>query len=82
MIFDPELRRRYDTLGHDFGQVPEGVRLRGRGMPNRRGEPGFGQVPEGLGLVADLLDRIEQLESAQRRRLPNPTASRGPRRWT
>jgi hypothetical protein len=59
VIFDPELRRRYDTLGHDFGQVPEG-----------------------LGLVADLLDRIEQLESAQRRRLPNPTASRGPRRWT
>jgi hypothetical protein len=43
---------------------------------------GFGLNYAALGLVADLLDRIEKLESAQRRRLPNPTASRGPRRWT
>jgi hypothetical protein len=43
---------------------------------------GFGLNYAALGLVADLLDRIERLESAQRRRIPNPTSSRGPRRWT
>jgi hypothetical protein len=43
---------------------------------------GFGLNYAALGLVADLLDRIERLESAQRRRPAIPTASRGPRPWT
>ncbi|MEY2580839.1 MAG: chaperone modulatory protein CbpM [Ilumatobacteraceae bacterium] len=40
---------------------------------------GFGLNYAALGLVADLLDRIERLEAAQRRRPAIPTASRGPR---
>jgi hypothetical protein len=43
---------------------------------------GFGLNYAALGLVADLLDRIERLEAAQRHPLPPPTSSRGPRPWT
>jgi DNA-binding transcriptional MerR regulator len=43
---------------------------------------GFGLNYASLGLVVELLDRIAELEAAQRRRPLEPASPRGARRWT
>jgi chaperone modulatory protein CbpM len=43
---------------------------------------GFGLNYASLGLVVELLDRIAQLEAAQRRRPLESASPRGARRWT
>jgi hypothetical protein len=84
----PEVLRRFVALGlvpatqdadgqlwFSPNQIPKVARL-------QRLRAGFALNYAALGLVADLLDRIERLESAQRRRPPIISASRGTRPWT
>jgi hypothetical protein len=84
----PELVRRLVTLGlieatRDASgslwfapaQIAAVARL-------QRLRAGFALNYAALGLVADLLDRVAQLETDKHRRLPHPSVSTGARRWT
>ena len=83
----PDVVRRFVALGlieasHDASggmwlapsQLPAVARL-------QRLRAGFALNYAALGLVVDLLDRIDRLEAAQRRH-PSATAPTGARQWT
>lgn len=85
--YHPDMVRRLVALGvirastdasgsywFELDQIAATARL-------RRLRAGFALNYAALGLVADLLDRIDRLEAAQRRRLAAPPNPSGARRW-